>query len=78
MFPVSLFNGHLSAANSDVRAGDNAERHAGRWAGLQKWWSGFFGVSLARSPAAERVARSRCRRRLAPATRASTSWRTTS
>ena len=28
-FPVSLFNGHLSAANSDVRAGDNVERHAG-------------------------------------------------
>ena len=28
-FPVMLFNGHLSASNSDVRAGDNAERHAG-------------------------------------------------
>ena len=28
-FPVMLFNGHLSASNSDVRAGNNAERHAG-------------------------------------------------
>jgi hypothetical protein len=43
-FPVSLFNGHLSAANSDVRAGDNAERHAGRWTGYQNWWRSFFGA----------------------------------
>ena len=34
-FPVMLFNGHLSASNSDVRAGDNAERHAARWSGLR-------------------------------------------
>ena len=25
--PQSLFNGHLTASNSDVRAGDNAQRH---------------------------------------------------
>jgi hypothetical protein len=37
-FPGMLFNGHLSAANSDVRAGDNAERHAARWTGFQNWW----------------------------------------
>ena len=49
-FPVSLFNGHLSASNSDVRAGDNAERHAGRWSGFQNWWRGFFGVGLTRAP----------------------------
>ena len=49
-FPGSLFNGHLSAANSDVRAGDNAERHAGRWSGFQNWWRGFFGASLDRTP----------------------------
>ena len=49
-FPVSLFNGHLSASNSDVRAGDNAERHAGRWLGFQNWWHSFFGVSLDRTP----------------------------
>jgi len=49
-FPGMLFNGHFSAANSDVRAGDNAERHAGRWSGFQNWWRGFFGASLDRAP----------------------------
>ena len=49
-FPVSLFNGHLSASNSDVRAGNNAERHAGRWLGFQNWWRGFFGVGLTSAP----------------------------
>ncbi len=43
-FPVSLFNGHLTASNSDVRAGDNFERHLNRWTGLQNWWRGFLGV----------------------------------
>ena len=41
-FPVSLVNGHLSAANSDVRAG-NVDRHNGRWSGLVNWWDGFIG-----------------------------------
>ena len=50
-FPVSLFNGHLSAANSDVRAGDNGERHAGRWTGYQNWWRSFFGAGVERAPA---------------------------
>jgi len=50
MFPGMLFNGHLSAANSDVRAGDNAERHAARWSGFQNWWRSFFGASLDRTP----------------------------
>ena len=49
-FPVGLFNGHLSAANSDVRAGNNAERHAAHWSGFQNWWRGFFGVRLDRAP----------------------------
>ena len=49
-FPVMLFNGHLSAANSDVRAGDNAERHAARWIGFQNWWRSFFGVGVEQSP----------------------------
>jgi hypothetical protein len=48
-FPAMLFNGHLSAANSDVRAGDNADRHAQRWAGFESWWRGFFGVRVQRS-----------------------------
>jgi hypothetical protein len=49
-FPVSLFNGHLSASNSDVRAGNNAERHAERWSGFQNWWRSFFGAGLNRAP----------------------------
>ncbi len=49
-FPVSMFNGHLSAANSDVRAGDNYDRHANRWTGFQNWWRGFFGARLKSAP----------------------------
>ena len=49
-FPIMLFNGHLSAANSDVRAGSNAERHAARWSGFENWWRSFFGVRLQRAP----------------------------
>jgi hypothetical protein len=41
-FPASLINGHLTAANSDVRAG-NFGRHTQRWDGLVNWWDGFFG-----------------------------------
>ena len=47
-FPISLINGHLSVANSDVRAGNNADRHIARWAGFQNWWRNFFGVRLER------------------------------
>jgi hypothetical protein len=53
MFPVSMFNGHLSSSNSDVRAGNNSDRHDGRWAGLQNWWQGFFGVRTDRSSQVE-------------------------
>jgi hypothetical protein len=49
-FPVMLFNGHLSAGNSDVRAGNNAERHAARWTGFENWWRSFFGARLDRAP----------------------------
>lgn len=42
-FPVAMFNGHLASANSDVRAGNNADRHVTRWTGLQDWWRAFFG-----------------------------------
>jgi hypothetical protein len=41
--PQALFNGHLTSANSDVRAGDNYDKHNGRWAGLVNWWQDFFG-----------------------------------
>ena len=53
-FPVALFNGHLSSANSDVRAGDNVDRHSRRWAGLENWWRSFLGVNLKRVPADEK------------------------
>jgi hypothetical protein len=36
-------NGHLSSSNSDVRAGNNFERHTDRWTGFNNWWRGFFG-----------------------------------
>jgi hypothetical protein len=42
--PQGLFNGHLSASNSDVRAGDNLDRHNRRWAGFVAWWRGIFGT----------------------------------
>ena len=42
-FPKGLVNGHLSAANSDVRAGNNLDRHDGRWSGLNGWWRDVFG-----------------------------------
>jgi hypothetical protein len=42
-FPQALVNGHLSASNSDVRAGNNLDRHDGRWSGLNGWWRNVFG-----------------------------------
>jgi hypothetical protein len=42
-FPKALVNGHLSASNSDVRAGNNLDRHDGRWTGLNGWWRNVFG-----------------------------------
>ena len=56
-FPVALFNGHLTSANSDVRAGNNYDRHINRWAGFQKWWGGFFGVHQDRPPALDATPR---------------------
>ena len=41
--PQALFNGHLTSSNSDVRAGDNHDRHNGRWGGLANWWQEIFG-----------------------------------
>ncbi len=54
-FPQALFNGHLSAANSDVRAGNNTQRHLQRWQGLTDWWRNLFGLDIA-EPDAETVA----------------------
>jgi hypothetical protein len=43
-FPAAVVNGHLSAANSDIRAGDNVDRHNQRWSGLSDWWRNLFGL----------------------------------
>jgi hypothetical protein len=45
-FPVALVNGHLNSANSDIRAGNNDERHNGRWAGVSNWWRSLLGLPL--------------------------------
>jgi hypothetical protein len=47
-FPGALFNGHLTAANSDVRAGNNYGGHLKRWDGLANWWRNLFGISVER------------------------------
>lgn len=39
--PQSMFNGHLTAANSDIRVGDNSIKHGARWNGLITWWQSF-------------------------------------
>ncbi len=41
-FPAALFNGHLSASNSDVRAKGNYPTHLIRWFGLVDWWDTEF------------------------------------
>jgi hypothetical protein len=46
-FPVGLVNGHLTASNSDVRAGKNDEKHNQQWAGLSNWWRSLLGLPLA-------------------------------
>ena len=55
-FPSALFNGHLTAANSDVRAGNNTQRHLQRWEGLTDWWRNLFGLDTSEPPDAETVA----------------------
>ena len=52
-FPVGLFNGHMTSSNSDVRAGNNYDKHVNRWSGLGNWWRGFFGIRQERAPEAE-------------------------
>lgn len=42
--PKALVNGHLTSANSDVRAGSNHVRHVFRWDGLDEWWRNLFGM----------------------------------
>ncbi len=40
--PEAMWNGHLTAANSDVRAGNNYKEHRKRWAGLVNWWQSMI------------------------------------
>lgn len=57
--PQALFNGHLTSSNSDVRAGDNHEKHNGRWAGLANWWQDLLGnVGFRKANTAELLGRS--------------------
>src|SRR5215467_6869495 len=42
-FPQGLVNGHLTSANSDVRARGNTQKHLQRWQGLIDWWDHLFG-----------------------------------
>ena len=49
-FLFALFDGHLTAANSDVRAGNNYARHVNRWSGFMGWWQHLFGLSRSRVP----------------------------
>jgi hypothetical protein len=60
-FPQALVNGHLTAANSDVRAGNNLGTHDRRWAGLSGWWRDLFaqlgtGKKPPKESASERLA----------------------
>jgi hypothetical protein len=55
-FPAALFNGHLTSSNSDVRAGNNYDRHLDRWTGFQNWWRSFFGVRQERMADARELA----------------------
>ena len=43
-FPKALIDGHLTAGNSDVRAGNNLDVHNERWSGLAGWWRNLFGL----------------------------------
>jgi hypothetical protein len=45
--PRALVNGHLTSANSDVRAGKNYFNHVRRWQGLGDWWRSLFGITTA-------------------------------
>ena len=39
--PQSMFNGHLTSSNSDIRVGENSAKHGARWNGLITWWQSF-------------------------------------
>ena len=45
-FPVALFNGHLTASNSDIRVSGNDAKHNQQWSGMQNWWANLLGLPL--------------------------------
>lgn len=44
--PIGLVNGHLTASNSDIRAGNNGDLHNTLWNGMPSWWRNLFGLPL--------------------------------
>jgi hypothetical protein len=52
-FPQALVNGHLRASNSDVRIGNNGDRHNQRWNGLSLWWKTLFGFDFSANASKE-------------------------
>ena len=52
-FPKGLVDGHLTAGNSDVRAGHNYETHINRWAGLNNWWRSLLSLARVNEPSQE-------------------------
>ena len=49
-FPIALLNGHLTASNSDIRAGSNDAKHNQQWSGMQNWWRNLLGWPWAENP----------------------------
>jgi len=45
-FPSALVNGHLTASNSDVRSGNNDDRHNQHWSGMNSWWRSILGIPM--------------------------------
>ena len=52
---TALTSGHLTSANSDVRAGNNHARHIARWQGFSEWWRALM-AKLAVDPESPEVA----------------------
>jgi hypothetical protein len=57
--PQAMWNGHLTSANSDIRAGNNYDLHTNRWAGIVNWWQELFGdlPSVDEDPEADLLAK---------------------
>lgn len=49
----ALVSGHLTSANSDVRAGNNESVHNRRWNGLANWWQSIMAAFIEKAPQRE-------------------------